>query len=108
MEYVILDSAGNAIASFSSEGTACATLRAIVAVEPDAAEHVVLLAYDDEGMPVGDAMSIFDVPPAVSVQPSGFLQPPCSTDALVRRTSRWQTRYYGGFLPARDRAHSTA
>ena len=52
MDYVILDSAGNALASFYDEMTARATLHAIAAVEPEAAEHVVLLAYGDDGVPV--------------------------------------------------------
>jgi hypothetical protein len=92
MDYMILDSAGNALASFEDELDARATLHAIVAVEPEAAEHVVLLAYNDEGMPVGDAMSAFDCPPAVIVEPSVFLARRF-TDALVRRVSKDQRRY---------------
>jgi hypothetical protein len=40
-------------------------LHAIVAVEPDACEHVAMLEFDDEGMPVGDAIMAIDVPDAV-------------------------------------------
>ena len=99
MDYMILDSTGNALASFDDELTARATLHAIVAVEPDAAEHVVLLAYDDQGMPAGDALTVVDCPPPVSVEPSEFLQP-WLTDALVRRVSKEQRRYVGASGPA--------
>ena len=96
-EYMILDDAGNALASFSDEVTAHATLHAIVAVEPDAAEHVVLLAYDDDGMPIGDALSVWDVPMAVTIQPSDFVQSQ-QTEARVKQSSRRQTRYVGGMM----------
>jgi hypothetical protein len=93
MEYVILDSAGNAVASFHDDATARATLYAIVEVEPDAADHLVLLAYDDEGMPVGEAKMYVDVPPAVDVRPSQFVQP--LTEALFKAVRQKQTRYVG-------------
>jgi hypothetical protein len=97
MDYVILDSAGNALASFSDELTARATIHAMVRVEPDAAEHIALLGYDDEGMPVGEALGVMDVEPPVTISMSleGFLQP--LTAAAVRATSRTS---YRGFVPA--------
>ncbi len=102
MEYMILDSGGNALASFTDETTARATLHAIVRVDPDAADYVVLLAYGDDGMPVGDAMGAIDVPPTFSVEPSEFLLPRL-TDALVRRIPRSSTRYVGTTLPLQTR-----
>ena len=92
MEYMILDDGGNALAAFADETTARATLHAIVRAEPDAADHVVLLAYNDEGMPVGQALHIVDVPAPFTVEPSQFLVPHL-TDALVRQIPRTNTRY---------------
>jgi hypothetical protein len=103
MQYMILDSFGNALASFDDDATARATLHAMVAVEPDSAEHVVLLDYDDEGMPVGEAKTVFDVPLAVTVEPSEYLIS-VVTKAAVRGGIRRQTMYFG-FVPARERAH---
>lgn len=96
MEYMILDSAGNALASFEDEATARATLHAMVMVEPDAADETVLLAYDDGGMPVGEALFAWDVSPAVTVQPSDFVLPRMS-HTFVRHAPRRETnRYVGG------------
>jgi hypothetical protein len=67
MDYLILDSAGNAVASFEDEVAARATIHAIVAVEPEAAQHLALLAYDEDGQPVGEAVSAMDVPPPFEI-----------------------------------------
>jgi len=99
MDYTILDSAGNALASFGDDELAArATLHAMVAVEPDAADHVALLAYDEDGMPVGEAMSVYDLPPAVTVLPSGFVLTRV-TAAIVRRVAPDQKRYVRGYVP---------
>jgi hypothetical protein len=92
MEYMILDDGGNALAAFADETTARATLHAIVRAEPEAVDYVVLLAYDDDGMPVGEAMRVADVPAPFTVEPSQFLLPRL-TDALVRQIPRTSTRY---------------
>jgi hypothetical protein len=83
MQHAILDSAGNLVVSYEDELLARAVFHAIVAVESDAAEHLVLLAYDDDGMPVGDARTIVDVPPAFDVEPSPYAQVEATT-ATVR------------------------
>jgi hypothetical protein len=70
MTYMILDSTGSAIASFDDETAARATLRAIVAHEPEAADHVVLIAYDDDGRPQGEAATYEDLPPAATIEHS--------------------------------------
>jgi hypothetical protein len=98
MDYMILDSAGNALASFEDELTARATLHAIAAVDPEAREQVVLLAYDDDGMPVGDAVTVIDCDPPVSVEPSSFVFG-LSTSALIRRVSSSQKRYVAPSAP---------
>jgi hypothetical protein len=99
MDYTILDSAGNALASFADDELAArATLHAMVAVEPEAADHVALLAYGDDGMPIGEAMTVYDIPPAVIVAESDFVQAHM-TASLVRRVSRHQRRYLRGLAP---------
>jgi hypothetical protein len=99
MDYMILDSAGNALASFDDELEARATLHSIVAVDPDAADEVVLLAYNDEGIPVGEALAAFDCPPPVVVEPSLFIAARF-TEAFVRRVSKDQRRYVDSSGPA--------
>jgi hypothetical protein len=101
MDYMILDSAGNALAAFEDELTARATLHAIVALEPDAAEHIVLLAYDEQGMPVGEALSVEDCDPPVSVEPSEFVLTR-STQAVIRRVTSQQRRYVASSVPVWD------
>jgi hypothetical protein len=67
MDYMILDSRGDAVAAFDDETAARATLRAIAQVEPDGARDLVMLAYDDAGVTVGDALTVDDLPLAFSV-----------------------------------------
>jgi hypothetical protein len=74
MTYMILDSTGSAVASFDDETAARATLRAICQYEPDAVDHVVMIAYDDDGMPVDEAITFDDLPPAVIIQQSHCMQ----------------------------------
>jgi hypothetical protein len=57
MYYVILDSTGNLVESFDEERQARAMLERLVGEEPDAAEHLALLTYDEHGEPVGDAIT---------------------------------------------------
>jgi hypothetical protein len=97
MHYMILDSAGNALLSVEDELTARATMHAMVAIEPEAADHVALLAYGDDGIPVGDAVSPLDSAPAVSVLPSYYLQP-TATDVLIRQPRKNATRYVLGTM----------
>ncbi len=54
MDYAIFDSTGNLIESFEDEHSARGALGRIVAGEPEAAEHVALFVYGEDGMPVGD------------------------------------------------------
>jgi hypothetical protein len=93
MDYAILDSAGNTLASFADDELAArAILHAMVAIEPDAAEHLALLSYDDDGLPAGPALSFYDCPPPVTIAPSPVLQPR-GTDALLHRIIGNQRRY---------------
>ena len=54
MRYAIFDSTGNLIESFADERSAREALDRIIDAEPEAAEHVALFLYDDDGTPVGD------------------------------------------------------
>jgi len=99
MEFMILDSAGNALAAFDDQLLARAALHAMVAVEPDAAEHVAMLAYDDEGMPVGDAVMAIDVPPPVAFLDSTLVVNQI-TCGLIREPERARTRYIPAVTPA--------
>ena len=104
MTYMILDSAGNALASFDDELTARATMLSMATLEPDAADHMALLEYDDEGMPVGQALSIYDLEPAVTVAPSEFVRPSIRTSVVAVMAGRFSksAKYFGGF-ETRDR-----
>ncbi len=55
MYYVLIDSTGNVIESLDDLNAARAAQQALVHQEPEAAEHVALLRYDEDGMPVGSA-----------------------------------------------------
>ena len=57
MNYVILDSTANLVDAFDQEHEARAALDAIVHQDPDAADDYALLAYDDTGRPVGEALT---------------------------------------------------
>ncbi len=54
MRYAIFDSTGNLVESFADEQSAREALDRIIDAEAEAAEHVALFVYDDDGMPVGD------------------------------------------------------
>src|SRR5436309_724655 len=90
MVYMIFDDAWDAVASFDREESAFATLHAIVTVEPDAADHLTIVIYDEEGMPVGDALTIEDVPSPVTVGGSDLV---VETLSRVAWHAHAQTRY---------------
>jgi hypothetical protein len=96
---MILDSTGSTVASFEDELAARASLHAIVAVEPDAADHLVLLAYGDDGIPIGDACTVWDMSSPVTMEASEFVEVRL-TQSLIRRCSRFDTRYFPGAVPA--------
>lgn len=54
MNYVLLSGTGNLIDSYGEEAAARAALQRIVDGEPQAAEDVALMTYDEKGQPVGD------------------------------------------------------
>jgi|GEM_PF-1335225 len=64
MTHMLFDSNGNAINSYDDETAARAALRAIVQRDPAVAEHVLLISYDEDGDPVGEAVLAADLPPS--------------------------------------------
>jgi hypothetical protein len=62
MTWMLLDEAGNAIAAYDDEVTAHAAMRSLAESEPDTVDSVLLIRYDDEGLPVGDAVTVADLP----------------------------------------------
>jgi len=56
MQYVILDSTGNLVASFDDAAAAMTAMSQIGSEDPDAVGELALITYDDEGMPVGEAV----------------------------------------------------
>jgi len=54
MHYVLLSSTGNMIDSYEEEAGARAALQRIVDAEPDAAEDIALVTYDESSLPTGD------------------------------------------------------
>jgi hypothetical protein len=76
MRFVITDSEGNLLDSFDDELTAHLALREIAADDPD--DRPFLLAYSDDGTPVGEAVTVDELPVTlvksvlnVGVQPEG-------------------------------------
>ena len=55
-QYVILDSTANLGDSFDRETEARHALEEIVQQDPQSADEYALIAYDDEGHPIGDAL----------------------------------------------------
>lgn len=66
MTWMLLDSAGNAIADYGDGVAARAALRSLVGEEPAAATEVFLVAYDDAGHAFGPAVMYEDLPHASS------------------------------------------
>ena len=61
MYYAIFTSDGNLVESFDEESEARVALEAIANEDPDTADEYALLAYGDDGMPEGDALSAADL-----------------------------------------------
>lgn len=62
MTFSIFDS-GNLVASYSDEEVAVDALAQLVRDDPESAEEIVLLKFDDLGQPIGEPM------PGSSVRP---------------------------------------
>lgn len=73
MHFMIMDDAANAVDSFDSRAEAARALEAIVADDPAVADSLLLLAYDDDGNPVGEAIMARVIAPATSTMPGSRL-----------------------------------
>lgn len=62
MTWMLMDEMANAIAAYDDKVAAHAGLRAVVADDVDARDSLLLLEYDDEGNPVGEAVAFDDLP----------------------------------------------
>lgn len=65
MNFMILDSNGNALDAFESYWAARDELRTMALDDPQAARDLALLAFDDDGLAVGEAVVAADVAPDV-------------------------------------------
>lgn len=63
MHYMVMDTGGNAISAFESGADAMLGFEQIVREHPDSAPHIALLAFDEDGEAVGDALVAADVAP---------------------------------------------
>jgi hypothetical protein len=72
--YMLFDETGNALGSYGDIVEARVALRQIVEEYPDDADKLVLIGYDEAGMPTGEAETFADLPPyTVTVEESPWL-----------------------------------
>lgn len=61
MNYMIFDGAANLVESFDEEHEARHALEEIARQDPESADEYAMLAFDDDGHPVGEALSGADL-----------------------------------------------
>lgn len=66
MDYMIFDSTGDAIESFKVERRAIEALVERARGDVDAARELILLAFDRDGIAVGEAVTVADVLPEMA------------------------------------------
>ena len=67
MDFMIFDSAGNAVEAFGRDQVAAAkALVAMVREDPDASRHLAILAFDEHGEAVGEPVTIADILPEMA------------------------------------------
>lgn len=94
MDFMILDSAGNAVEAFATEHEAVSALAAMAENEPKVAQHLAVLAFDDAGEAVGEPLTVADVRPeaATTLTVSGeFLTRAGSLTVLAQWTDAFRT-----------------
>lgn len=67
MNYMILDSAGNAVEAFDTEREARAALIAFVREDAEAGQHLAILAFDEEGEAFGEPVTVGDLIPELAM-----------------------------------------
>jgi hypothetical protein len=65
MNFVIMDSNGNALDAFESYAAARDELRNLAFADRDGARDLALLTFDENGLAIGDAVVAADVAPEV-------------------------------------------
>ena len=63
MDYMIMDSAGNALEAFESDAAAIAAMISIARSDASAAHHVAVIAFDEHGDAIGEPLTVADVEP---------------------------------------------
>jgi hypothetical protein len=63
MDYMIMDSAGNAVEAFQSDAAAIAALVSIARSDAGAARHLAVIAFDEHGDAIGEPLTVADVVP---------------------------------------------
>jgi hypothetical protein len=68
MDFMLMDTSGNAIDSYPRARDAEAALIALVDQDPSAAEEVALIAFDRRGVAVGEPVVVADLRPELAVE----------------------------------------
>ncbi len=93
MRHMIFGSDGDAIGAYRSRRAAVATLRAMLAADPDIADELVLISYDEAGRSVGESIKASDLPPLVTISESRFVfSPEAVTESRAKVTPRARKR----------------
>ena len=113
MDFMIFDSAGNAVEAFTDEQVAIKALRSLVLEDPEASRHLALLAFDEEGNAVGEAVVAADVAPESATRlslanPAQWYQP--NWASFVARAAQWRTdtAYSNRGAPVRSQRVATS
>lgn len=102
MRYMIFDTEGNAIDAFRTRGAANAALRGMVRMDPEAADELVLIEYDDAGRPTGETLRASELTPSVAMQPTPWVFVVATGAALENSSSRPKSRDLNTYLPGRS------
>jgi len=65
---MIMDSAGNAVDTFDSYAASVAALVSFARSDPEAAHHLVVIAFDQQGEAVGEPLTVADVEPEAAIR----------------------------------------
>jgi len=63
MDFMIIDSAGNAVEAYDSEQEAVDALLSMAAEDNRVAAHLAVLAFDDQGEAIGEPVTVADTRP---------------------------------------------
>jgi hypothetical protein len=63
MDFMLLDSSGNAVDAFDTDAAAVHAFVALINHDPALARNIALIAFDDDGIAVGDPLIAADLMP---------------------------------------------